>query len=136
MTDWRVDLLERSYVAFEGLDPDVILPLYAPDCEWILGELGLAFGTTHYEGHDGLRSLIASLREIFPDWSPRIEEIRERDDGALLVTFRAVGTAQRGGVPLDVQAGQIVEFADGLIARITQTTTAPPGWEEAKPIPT
>jgi ketosteroid isomerase-like protein len=126
-----MDLVERSYVAFDGLDSEEILPLYTEDVEWVLGEASLAFGTEAFHGHDGLRALVTALGSIFPDWAPAIEEVREREDGAMLVIFRAGGTAQRGEVELDVLGGQIIEFRDGLICRVTQTPAPPPGWDEA-----
>ena len=130
--DSRMELVERSYAAFDGLDCDAILPLYTEDVEWVLGEASLAFGTEAYHGHDGLRALVSSLGSIFPDWSPTIEEIRSRaEDGALLVVFRAGGTAQRDEVELGVLAGQIIEFREDLICRVTQTPYPPPGWDEA-----
>jgi ketosteroid isomerase-like protein len=129
-----MDLVERSYEAFHGLDPESIVPLYTDDVEWVLGPASLAFGTESFQRHNGLRALIAALASIFPDWTPSVQGIREREDGAMLVIFHAGGTAQRDDVELDVVGGQIIEFRDGLICRVTQTSSPPPGWDEATPV--
>jgi ketosteroid isomerase-like protein len=133
MTDWRVQLVRDSYAAFHGLDVDALLPLYDPDCEWHTGTASAALGQATYRGHDGLRALVADLREVFPDWHPRILESRLREDGALLAHFNATSSGAMDGAGIDITGGQIVEFRNRCIVRVVQTDAEPPGWDTAEP---
>jgi ketosteroid isomerase-like protein len=132
MSDWRVDLCRASYAAFGRLDPDAAVALHDPDCEWETGAASAALGETVYRGHQGVRALISALREVFPDWHPEIQEIRARDDGAVLVHSRVRATSRHGGMEVEFPAmGQVIEFRARKILRVTQTTFPPPGWEAA-----
>ena len=102
MADWRAELCRESYAAFQRLDPDAALPLYDPGCQWDVGEAGAALGETRYRGHYGVRKLMDDVGEVFPDWHPVIEEMRARDDGAVLVRARVDATASGSGMPLQM----------------------------------
>lgn len=132
MADWRAELCRQSYAAFRRLDSDRALALYHPDCEWEVGAAGAALGATTYRGHNGVRKLIDDVREVYPDWHPVIEEMRLREDGALLVRGRVEATASGSGMALEIPVlGQIIEFRDRRILRVVQTGFPPPGWDGA-----
>ena len=97
-----------------------------------MGAASAALGRETYEGHDGLRQLIRDVGDVFPDWHPTIEELRLRDDGALLVVARVDATSRDSGMPLVMpQLAQVIEFRGRVIERITQTEFPPPGWDDA-----
>jgi ketosteroid isomerase-like protein len=135
VSDWRADLCRASYAAFERLDPEAAVELYDPDCEWDTGAASAALGETSYRGHDGVRALMSALRDVFPDWHPIIEELRAREDGAVLVWSRVRGTSRDSGMPIEIpMMGQVIEFRDRKILRVLQTAFPPPGWEKASRI--
>ncbi len=132
MGDWRADLCRESYAIFQRLDAEAAVRLHDPDCEWDVGFAGAALGVTTYRGHAGVRKLIGDIGEVFPDWHPMIEELRLREDGALLVRSRVEATARDSQMPLEIPVmGQVIEFRDRLILRVVQTSFPPPGWQEA-----
>jgi ketosteroid isomerase-like protein len=94
MSDWRAELCRRSYAAFRTLDIDALLPLYEPDCEWHVGHARAVVGTPTYRGHQGLRAYVRDIGSVYPDFSPEIDEIRTRADGALVLRFRVSATAR------------------------------------------
>jgi ketosteroid isomerase-like protein len=134
VSDWRSELLRASYAAFDRLDADAAVQLHHPDCEWETGVASAALGEAVYRGHDGVRALMSAVRDVFPDWHPEIAELRAREDGALLVHSRVRATSRDSGMPVEIPAmGQVIEFRDRKIARVTQTSFPPPGWETATP---
>jgi ketosteroid isomerase-like protein len=132
MGDWRADLCRESYAIFQRLDAEAAVCLYHHDCEWDVGFAGAALGMTTYSGHAGVRKLIGDIGEVFPDWHPMIDELRLREDGALLVRSRVEATARDSRMPLEIPVmGQVIEFRDRRILRVSQTNFPPPGWEQA-----
>jgi ketosteroid isomerase-like protein len=132
MGDWRAELCYDSYAAFRRRDADAAAALYDPECEWELGAASAALGETAYRGHLGVQALMSDINEVFPDWEPTVEELRLREDGAVLVRARGGGTARDTGIPLEMPVlSQVIEFRDRRILRVTQTEFPPPGWEEA-----
>jgi ketosteroid isomerase-like protein len=132
MADWRADLCREAYAAFQRLDSEAAVAVYDPDCVWDVGAASAALGQQTYRGHDGLRQLMREVREVFPDWHPVVEELRLRDDGALLVRARVEATSRDSGMPLEIPLlGQVIEFRGRAIHRVTQAEFPPPGWEEA-----
>ncbi len=135
MGDWRAELCYESYAAFRRRDADAAAELYDPECEWEVGAASAALGETSYRGHIGVQALMSDVNEVFPDWDPVIEELRLREDGTVLVRARAGGTARDAGIPLQMPVlGQLIEFRDRRILRVTQTDFPPPGWDEAAEI--
>jgi hypothetical protein len=132
MGDWRADLCRDAYSAFQRLDFDSAAELYDRDCAWHVGAASAALGQETYRGHEGLQKLIGDIGDVFPDWNPQIEELRLRDDGALLVRGRAGATSRDSGMALEIPAlGQVIEFQGRLILRVSQTGFPPPGWDDA-----
>lgn len=131
----RADLCQRSYAAFRKRDADAAAALYDPDCEWLVGAASAALGETAYHGHIGVQALMSDINEVFPDWDPVIEELRLREDGAVLVRARVEGTARDTRMALHMpQLAQVIEFRDRRILRVTQTGFPPPGWDDASEI--
>jgi ketosteroid isomerase-like protein len=133
VSDWRADLLRRSYAAWAKQDAEALVAVWTPDCEWDMGPVAMAGFNSVYRGHSGLRAFVADAASVFDAISCRILEIREADEHVL------VRASQEGhSRALDLQAamrfGQIAEFHDGLIHRVVQTGDPPPAWADAVPI--
>jgi ketosteroid isomerase-like protein len=133
MSDWRVDMARRSYEAFKANDADTLLEIYRPDAEWEMGQWGAAFGDD-FEGHKGVLAVLALTQDVLSDWDPQIEELRLREDGAVLIRASGSASSERMGAMLDVAFAQIIEFRDGQIQRVTQSEFPPDGWDGAEPV--
>ncbi|MGZ8665901.1 MAG: nuclear transport factor 2 family protein [Solirubrobacterales bacterium] len=132
MGDWRAELCYESYAAFRRRDAEAAAALYDPECEWEVGAASAALGETFYRGHIGVQSLMSDINEVFPDWRPVVEELRLREDGAVLVRATVEGTARDTGMALQMPVlAQVIEFRDRRILRVTQTDFPPPGWDDA-----
>lgn len=134
MSDWRIDLIQRSFEAFSGLDAEAAFPVYDADCVWDLGQdIGTVFGQQVFHGHEGLRQLMDKIGEVFPDWTPTIDELRATESGELLLRGGGTGHSRLTGMGLEMtEYAQIITFKDGKILRIEMADVPPPGWDEAK----
>jgi ketosteroid isomerase-like protein len=72
--------------------------------------------TGDYHGHDGIRGFLADNREIFDEWHVTFDEIRELDDGRVLVCGRVLIRGLGSHVETVVPLGGIATFRDGLLA--------------------
>jgi ketosteroid isomerase-like protein len=130
MTDSRLDLLRRSYAAFSASDPDAQVAVWHPDCEWDMGPNVLSEAV--FRGHDGLRSFIAETTSLADRVEAEILEVRGHGEDVLIRGVNRFRAYER--TVTNQPFGQVCEFRDGLIFRVTQTHDPPPGWEEATPI--
>jgi hypothetical protein len=55
-------------------------------------------------------------------------------DGALLTRWRIHVTSRDFEIPLDQAGGQVIEFRDSLIERVSEVGDPPPGWDDAEPV--
>ena len=135
MTDWRVRLCRGSYAAWAAGDLEGVLELYDPECEWDMGPMAAAGLGPVFEGHAGLRRLFADLTGAFPEgFAPRIMELRLLGD-QLLVRGDAIGTSELVQVETTTAPyGQIIDFKDGRIRKVSQTDDPPPDWDKANAV--
>jgi ketosteroid isomerase-like protein len=67
-----------------------------------------------YHGLDGLRSWWENVLDVFPDWTPQIEDARNVGDRVLL-RVRVEGEGTGTGINLERHAWNVVEVRDGRI---------------------
>jgi ketosteroid isomerase-like protein len=67
-----------------------------------------------YHGLDGLRSWWETVLDVFPDWTPQIEDAREVGERVLL-RVRVEGEGTGTGIGLERHAWNVVEVRDGRI---------------------
>ena len=128
MTDWRAEVCRSSYAAFVAGDAEALVKLYEPDCEWDVGPMAAAGAGPVFRGHAGLRDWMAELTGAFDGFAPRIMEIRKSGD-RLLVRGDAIGTSQVMGVDTATAPfGQVIEFRNRRILRVTHTDDPPTNW--------
>lgn len=127
-----LDVARRSYDAFSALDPDAIVALYDPYCEFELGaRIGAAVGTETFHGHKGLREFVAAIAEGINRYWTTIDEARVSADGALLLHGRAGGHTRLLDMELAMESWQRLEFRKGRIWRVTQLEGQPEEWAAA-----
>jgi ketosteroid isomerase-like protein len=134
VTDWRADLCYRSYAAWVAEDSDALIGLFAENCEWNVEAMAATGIGPVYRGHEGLRRF---MREITADWEafePVVLELRAADE-RLLVRGSMHGRNRALGIDVaSLPFGQVVEFTDRKVLRVTQTDDPPPGWADAMPV--
>jgi ketosteroid isomerase-like protein len=79
MSQENVELLYRAYDALNQRNIDAMLALSDPDVEFTPLLLELEGGGP-YRGHDGVRRWWEDLLGVFPDFSSKIEEVRDLGD--------------------------------------------------------
>ena len=85
-----------------------------------------------FYGYDGIREFIAIVAETAETIDARMLETRSLGPNVLTRGFNTF-RMRRHDVDLTNQPfGQVCEFKDGLILRVTQTDDPPPGWEDAE----
>jgi ketosteroid isomerase-like protein len=129
-----VDLCRRSYAAWVAADLDALVELYDPACDWDVGPMAATGLGPRFRGHEGLRQMMAELTEAFDGFAPRILDLRLSGE-RLLVRADAVGRSRLMSVDTATAPfGQVVEFKDRRILRVSQTYDPPPRWGEAQAV--
>ena len=103
--------VRSSYDAFHRRDLEGFLSHHDPDVEFrslVLEVEGV------YRGHDGLRSWWENVLDVFPDWTPQIEDARESGD-RVLVRVRIEGAGTGTGIDLERHSWNLVEVHGGRV---------------------
>jgi ketosteroid isomerase-like protein len=132
VTDLRVDLLRRSYEGFAAMDADAVKAVWHPDCEWHMGPMILPEPVFH--GHEGIDEFMAIVAETAETIDARMLETRVLGAHLLIRGFNTFRMRRHDVDMTNQPFGQVCEFKDGLIFRITQTDDPPPGWEDGEPV--
>ena len=108
-----VDLVRRAFDAYNTRDIEALLVVLHPSVQ--IHSLMTEAERADYYGHEGARDWYAAVFDVFPDWSPTIDEIRPVADDAAVVAFTAIATGAGSGVPIDQGYWQGVHLTDGLV---------------------
>jgi ketosteroid isomerase-like protein len=116
MSRENVEIVRRSFEAFNARDVDELVGLSDPDGEWLPFRAQLE-GIV-YRRHDGIRQFV---RDVDEDWEAfRIDPLEFHDRGervAVIGRVRAQG--RESTVDIDSIAGFVVELRRGRIRRLT-----------------
>ena len=114
MSQENVEIVRRSFVAFNARDVDGLVSLSAEDCEWL--PLRAQLVGIVYRGHDGVRQFVSDMDE---DWEAfRIDPLEFHEHGERVVAIGHVGALGRSGVEIDSVAGFVFELHQGRIRHI------------------
>jgi ketosteroid isomerase-like protein len=92
------ELITSAFDAWNRRDVDALLLLLDPDVR--LRSLMTEPERQYYQGYEGVREWLTAVVEVFPNWNPVIEDIKELDDSAV-VRFHATATGHGSGVTID-----------------------------------
>jgi ketosteroid isomerase-like protein len=109
-TGASAELITSAFDAWNRRDVDGLLLLLDPDVR--LRSLMTEPERQYYHGYDGVREWLSAVVEVFPNWSPEIEEIKELDDSAV-VRFHATATGHGSGVTIDSDYWLAVRLREG-----------------------
>jgi ketosteroid isomerase-like protein len=124
-----VDLVRRSYAAFDRGDLDAVLADFDPEIEWHQAQ-GLPHGGL-YRGRDAVRRNV--FEPLDAEWWETFAATPEEfidGGGQVVVLGRYRGTAKRTGKALDVPFVHVWTVVDGRATRFRQFLDTA-GWVEA-----
>jgi ketosteroid isomerase-like protein len=111
----NVDVVGRSFEAFNARDVNELVGLSTPDCEWLPFRAQLE-GIV-YRGHDGIRRFVSDIDDDWERYQVDPLEFHGRGERVAVVgQVRAVG---RGSVDIDSIAGFVFELRCGRIRYVT-----------------
>ena len=117
MSQENVEIVRRMNAAFNRRDRDALSGYYHPDVE--LRDLQHASDAPErLIGIDAIRAYWDQWDDAFDDFTAEIEEYLDAGTYVLTVT-RWRGKGKDSGLEIDLRAVEVVEFADGKIARLT-----------------
>ena len=111
MSRENVELHYRAADAFNLRDIDALLALFDPDGEFISRIVALEGGRP-YQGHDGVRRWWENLVAVFPDFSGKIDEVRDLGD-VTVARVRVRGHGSHGmesDVPMEQTQWHVIEW--------------------------
>jgi ketosteroid isomerase-like protein len=116
MSQENVEVVRRSFEAFNARDVDELVSLFAEDCELLPFRAQLE-GIV-YRGHEGLRRFVRDMDE---DWQGfRVDPVEFHDRQARVAVVGRVSALGRGSrVEVDSLAGFVFELHDGRIRHVT-----------------
>ena len=106
------DLVRRAYAAFNERDLDGLLELLDPDVR--MRSLMTEAEQAEYLGHDGVRQWYSAVFEVFPDWSPQLQEL-DIHGAAAVGCFEALATAAGSGVRIEQRYHFAARELDGRL---------------------
>lgn len=106
------ELARRAYDAFGRADFEAFAALLHPEVEFESLILEMEAGS--YRGLEGAREYFHSVRDVFPDWSVEITQVRDFGD-KLVIESRSTGTGRGSGVRAEQRFWQASAVRDGRI---------------------
>ncbi len=125
MSQQNVELVRKSFRAFNGGGVEALLPFVAPDGRWYAAAEWVE--ELVYVGHDGMRQLSNAWTENFDDWAWEIQDIRDLGT-RVLVLAEMTGETKDTGVSIRQPVGIIYShFREGTYGEFRYFLT----WQEA-----
>jgi ketosteroid isomerase-like protein len=117
MSQENVEIVRQMNAAFNRRDRDEILAYYRPDAE--LRDLQHApDAPERLTGIDAIRAYWSQWDDAFDDFTAEFEECLDAGTYVLTTTYWQ-GKGKDSGLEISLRAVEVVEFADGKIARLT-----------------
>jgi ketosteroid isomerase-like protein len=112
----NVDVVGRSFEAFNARDANELVSLSTPDCEWLPFRAQLE-GIV-YRGHEGIRRFVSDIDD---DWEAyQVDPLEFHDRGDCVAVVGQVRAVGRGSsVDIDSIAGFVFELHSGRIRHVT-----------------
>jgi ketosteroid isomerase-like protein len=117
MSRENIEVVRRSFEAFNARDVDQLVGLSDPDCEWLPFRAQLT-GIGVYRGHEGVRRFVGDMEE---DWEAfGIDPLEFHERGERIAVIGRVRARGRGGsVDIDLLAGFAFDLRSGRVIRLT-----------------
>ena len=114
MTDSaKVEIVRRGFEALGRWDVEALLPDCHPEIEFV--SLVEQIEGHAYRGHDGMRKLVADMKEAWDIWEPVPEHFETAGD-RLLAVGRTRLRGKGSGLEIEFSWGQVFRFRDRKLA--------------------
>jgi len=113
----KVELVDRTFAAWNRGDIDSVLEQCTEDFEWDLTGSDVPGESRVQRGHEEFRAFAGRWREALGPTQSRMDGFRELDDGRLFARVQTVGTGTRSGVDVAQPYFQIVSFEGSKASR-------------------
>lgn len=132
MSSENVDVVRRSYAAFNSGDWDGALESSHPEIEWRLqGELGFDVRGP-VRGREALKVFWADFFDIWDDYTMEPLDFIEAPGGVVVVTVRFTARGQGSSVPIDLTYFHVYHLIDGKVVSVDLYTDRREALEAAK----
>lgn len=112
MSQANVELVRRLYELWNtDPSPEALLPFVAPEFRYVNPDYAVEGGDRH--GHEGFRSVLASLRDAFDFYEHRPRELIDLGDSVLCHVTFVIRTGD--GALVEQLESQIWTLRDGLV---------------------
>ncbi len=116
MTEQNIEVVRRSYEAFNSRDLSSITDVMHPDFEVDLSN-SMGFDRGNYIGERGLERFFRSYWDAFDSITIDLEEVHGSGD-AIVVVIRARGRGIGSGAEVDARGPHLWRFRDGRVAAL------------------
>jgi ketosteroid isomerase-like protein len=114
MSQENVDLVRRSWEAFNTGGLDAIEQFWHPDIEWRAAE-GEVDDIGAFRGRERMRRYYADWLEMLDDWHAEVEEIVFDDDERVAAMIRTSARGRASGAPSEGRYAIVYTVRDGQI---------------------
>jgi ketosteroid isomerase-like protein len=115
MPEENVEIVRRSYAAYDSGGLDAVAEFWNPDIEWRAVE-GYIDDVGVIRGPDGMRQYLGQWEETFDATRTEIEELIEAGDQVVAV-LRGVGRMRDSDAEIDIRYAVVISIRDGKIVR-------------------
>jgi ketosteroid isomerase-like protein len=112
----RIDCVRRAHQALSAGDVEAVIALCDPAFRLDMSDR--VFNPAVYEGHEGIRTFLSDVKEVWVTFTWEPVEIEEFAD-VLAVTIRSTGKARGSGLELDRRAAMLWEVEEGRATALT-----------------
>ena len=125
MAEGNIELVLRSYAAFNRSDWAAATDELQPNCVWVndAATAGLMASALELRGIGEIRDWWQAWFGQWDEWRMEPGDPAEGEAGAVFIPCRFSGRGKESGVPVEVGFFQVWEFEDRLPVRITNIRT-------------
>ena len=116
MAQSDVETIRSGLAALNRRDIDGMLATLRVDVELV--PLRAVLDGTVYTGHDGLRHWLTDMTEDWEEFRIDVHDVRDLEDGRILVLARFQARGRTSGVRVDWPAAWICRMAQGKVAHV------------------
>ena len=114
----HVEIVKRVIDAFNRRDVDGILACVNPDLEWFPA-MPVTFGGDAVRGRTGIEDYIREVSDTWEEYRVQGQDFRDIGEDRVLVLSRVEGRGAGSGGLVDTAMGQIFDFRDRKISRVS-----------------
>lgn len=115
MCEENVELVRRSFLAYEQGGLDALAEFWHPDISWRAAE-GALDDVGVFHGHDAMRRYYRDWEETFDEVSIEVEELIVAGD-KVVAAVRGVGKMKGSDAKIEIRYAIVLSFREGKISK-------------------